>query len=318
MYIIMKHITNIRDLKIMYMTTSIGLITFEIGQTFGLDKTFKNNDSTFKSISASNYYIYSFLISKYGGTAHIKFDPKDIHYFLKLNELIYDDFDERDKIIKKTNIGKVVVDEFNENTVKILLGKGDKNKYHSLIFLAVPFALRIHDKKKLINNLNDFLSEITNDSEQILSTITCALFIHYALNNIDINKWIEKISDDLNDLKDTEKYLDYINNYLELNFRNNLFIQQKIEYLVHERNSKFLENYCNKNNRILTEHPKEQVILIYDTILRSRDNWENLILFGMVNYNDNINISLIIGVLYEILFGSTKVNKNLIKRFSFL
>ena len=82
-------------------------------------------------------------------------------------------------------------------------------------------------------------------------------------------------------------------------------------------NKNFFDNSCNKNNRILSENPAEQVLLIYDTLIRSRYKWDKLILFGMVNYNDNISISIILGCLYEILFSSTKINKNLIKRFSF-
>jgi exosortase/archaeosortase family protein len=180
-------------------------------------------------------------------------------------------------------------------------------------------ALKINDKDKLIKKLYEFLLEITNDFEHIFAVIVCSLFIIYALNGIDIDKWIENINKDLNELKgiEIEKYLDSLNNYYELNFRNNNFVEQKIEYVVDRRNYYFIENYCDKNNRILSERPFEQVLLIYDTLIRSKDNWEKLILFGMVNFNDNVSISIIIGCLYEILFSSRKVNKNLIKRFSF-
>ena len=299
------------------ITSSIGLIAYDIGMDFGLSEAFKNSINNLNHRRNINYYIYSILISKFGGTSHIKFNPKDIHYFLKLNELIYDNFENKEKIIKKTNIGNVVLDEFNENTMKILLGKGDKKKYYSLLFLAIPFALKIHDKDKHIKKLHEFLLEITNDLEHILATIVCSLFINYALNGIEISKWIEYINKDLNEFKGIEKYLDSLNNYYELNFRNNHFVDQKIEYIVSQRNYYFIDNYCDKNNRILSEHPFEQVLLIYDTLIRSKDNWEKLILFGMVNFNDNVSISIIIGCLYEILFSSRKVNKNLIKRFSF-
>lgn len=315
----MKHISNIKDLKIMYITTSIGLIAYDIGMDFGLSEAFNNSINNLAYRTNVNYYIYSILISKFGGTSHIKFDPKEIHYFLKLNELIYDNFENKEKIIKKINIGNVVLDEFNENTMKILLGKGDKKKYYSLLFLAIPFALKINDKDKLVKKLHEFLLEITNNFEHILAVIICSLFINYALNGIEINKWIENINKDLNELNGIkiEKYLDSLNNYYELNFRNNNFVEQKIEYVVDRRNYYFIENYCNKNNRILSESPFEQVLLIYDTLIRSKDNWEKLILFGMVNFNDNVSVSIIIGCLYEILFSSRKVNKNLIKRFSF-
>jgi len=308
--------SDIRNYKIMYLATTIGLISFQIAYLFNLDKVFKNNNRLSNAIISGTYNIHSIFISEWGGSANTEFDPKDIHYFLKLNELIYDNFEDKEKIIKKTTIGTLLLDEFNENTYKILLGKGDLKKYYSLLFLAVPFALKIKDKDKLINNLFKFLSEITNDSEHILATITCSLFIYYALNGIIIDKWIENISADLNKIKDSNKYIDYINNYYELNFRNNSFVIQKLDHMVDERNKSFVNNFCNKNNLILSEHPGEQVLLIYDTLLRCKSNWESLILFGMVNFNDNISISIIIGIIYEILFSSSKVNKNLIKRFS--
>ena len=69
--------------------------------------------------------------------------------------------------------------------------------------------------------------------------------------------------------------------------------------------------------KLLSEKPQENVLLIYDILLRSRENWEKLILFGLTNFNDNISIGLILGILYELVFSTKQVNKNLIKRFSF-
>ena len=162
----MKLISNIRDLKIMYITASIGVIAFEIGLHFDLDNVFKNNRNL-NYITSSNYYYYQFLISKYGGTANFKYEY-NLHYFLKLNELIYDNFSKIDqeksklkkivdKISNKVNDGKYIIDKFNENTLNILLGKGDKEKYYSLLFLAIPFALKINQKDKLIDNLFNFV-----------------------------------------------------------------------------------------------------------------------------------------------------------------
>jgi hypothetical protein len=119
-----------------------------------------------------------------------------------------------DKVLKEATLYGIVL----EAPVAIMT----KSEKWSLIFLAIPFALKINDKDKLINTLLKFLSDITNDSEHIFATITCSLFINYALNGVEIEKWIENISEDLNKMKDSEKYIDYINNYYELNFRNNM------------------------------------------------------------------------------------------------
>jgi hypothetical protein len=69
--------------------------------------------------------------------------------------------------------------------------------------------------------------------------------------------------------------------------------------------------------KLLTENPLEQVLLIYDTICRNNGNWEKLVLYGITNFNDNTSIGIILGIIYEIIFSTKRVNKNLIKRFSF-
>jgi hypothetical protein len=314
--------SNIKDFKIMYITTSIGAISLVIGKKFGLDKAL-NSNTDINQIIRSNFYIYSFILSQYGGTSHIKCDNVH-HYFLKLNEILYDNFDDKekvqnefDKIIKNYEKSKLYIDPFNVNTIKLLTNIGKKNEYYNLLFLSVPFGLKIKDKNILIKELKEYIEKYTNDSNHILATITCGLFINYALNDISMAKWIKLISEDLKDVDNSEKYIDYLNNYYENNFRKDTYLEKQIEYIIDNRNKTFLENYCDKNNRLLTENPEENVLLIFDVLLRCRENWEKLILFGLTNFNDNISIGLVLGVLYEIVFSTKQVNKNLIKRFSF-
>jgi hypothetical protein len=316
---------NIKDFKIMYITTYIGVISCKVTEKFGLlDILTKSISYNIKEISLSTLYIHSFIISKFGGAAHFKYDKTIHHYFLKLNEILYDNFNDLDKVqneynklIKNYEKSKFIIDIFNVNSIKMLINKGNKNEYYSLLFLAVPFALKLKDKNKLINELKTFIEKYTDDINHILSTITAALYIHYALNNISMAYWIENITEDLKDIKNSDKYLDYINKYNENNYRNHKFQQKDIDYIVSERNKYFMENYCSSTNRVLTEKPEENIMLIFDILLRSGENWEKLILFGLTNFNDNISIGVIVGILYEILFSTKQVNKNLIKRFSF-
>ena len=315
--------SNIRDYKIMYITTNIGVISSIIGMKFNLNNAFSSNDNSSNIIHA-NFYIYSFILAEYGGIAHIKFNKNKFHYFLKLNEILYDYFDDKDKvqnefnkIIKNYEKSEYLLDVFNINTLKILTNTGKKNEYYSLLFLSVPFALKINDKHNLIKDLHIYLKKYTNDSNHILSTITCGLFINYALNDISIVKWIELITKDLEGIENSEKYIDYLNNYRENNFRKDAFIEKEIEYVVSNRNRTFVENYRDIDMKLLSEKPQENVLLIYDILLRSRENWEKLILFGLTNFNDNISIGVVLGILYEIVFSTKQVNKNLLKRFSF-
>ena len=308
----------------MYITTAIGIISNEIGEKFGLREAFESNFDKSRHIIRANFIIYSFILSQVGGPTHLEYNNKKFHYFLKLNEILYDHFDDEkkvqdefNKLISNYKKSEFLLDTFNLNSIKILTNKGKKNEYYSLLFLSVPFALKINDKNKLINDLKLYLEKYTNDSNHILSTITCGLFIHYALNGISMFKWIELLSNDLKEIEDSEKYLDYLKNYKENNFRKDMFIEKQIEYIVDERNKFFIENYCSNQNKLLTEKPQENVLLIYDILLRCRENWEKLILFGLTNFNDNISIGVVLGILYEILFSTKQVNKNLIKRFSF-
>jgi len=246
-----------------------------------------------------------------------------IYFLTKINETIFNNKNENNldkelnNLIKDYEKSEYLYDKINENTLNILLKKGNKEKYYSLIFTAIPFALKILNKDKLIKEIESFINKYTNDNNQIIASIAIGLMINYAINEIDIKNWIKNLIKDLDSKKENEKYIDYLNDYYENNFRNNIFIKARRDNLVSERNEIFFKNYCENNNTILTENPFEQVLFIYDTLIRSNDNWEQLILYGMVNYNENIIISLILGLLYEIIFSYSKINKNLLKRFSF-
>jgi hypothetical protein len=321
----MKHIfSNIREYKLMYLSSIIGYNSYIIGFDIGLQNVFINkidNDQKIYNFLETNTFIYSSILSEYGGLSQLKFNLNDIHYFTKLNEIVFDNINNFDKIqnefkknIKDYLTSPLKIDILNENTINILQLKGDHNKYYSLLFIAVPFALKINNKNELIDKITKFISIFTKDIYHILSAVIIGLFINYSINEIPINIWIDNIKKDL--IKE-DKYLDFIKNYYDNNFRNGKFINNKIDNYILIRTKNFFDEYCNKNNKILTENPHEQVLLIYDTLIRSNDNWEKLIFNGMLNYNDNIGISLILGLIYEIIFSSSKINKNLLKRFSF-
>jgi hypothetical protein len=312
---------NIRNFSSMYLASSIGSYTNETLNRF-------NNTQSLNNKTVINLYVYNNIISEKGGIANFSSDiPKN--YLLTLNEIIYDSLDDLnvDNLYKKIKevLDILVIDDkkyiqkVNLNSI-FLLDKNrefQKSEYNSLIFIGIPFALRIHDKKILIQKLDEYLRKYINDSEHILSVITIALFINYAMNDIAIEIWLENINNDLREVKDVNKYLEYINNYEEINFRNKKFVIKLIEEFVNERNMNFITNYGYKYNKYITDKPREQVLLIYDTLIRSKGNWEKNILFGMCNFNDNIIISLVIGILYEIMYNSAGINKKLLKRFSF-
>lgn len=318
---------KLSNFPIMNITTCISTTVSVIANNLGLNKPLDLIIADKNDLLYFNLLVFNILVSKYGGVMDLKNIECSKHYFLYLNEIVFDNFDSTDKIlsefkksISKYKTSKYVVDIFNLNSIQILNFEGDKTKYYSLIFLAIPFALKINDKQLMIKKLLMFIREFTNSKEHQLSVIMCALFINYALAGISINLWITNIENDLKDndeFKDIEEYLDYLKNYNELNFRGNKFIEKEIDLFIHERNKTFIKNHVKNGTKLLTENPLEQVLIIYDTICRNNGNWEKLVLYGITNFNDNTSIGIIIGIIYEIIFSTKRVNKNLIKRFSF-
>jgi hypothetical protein len=215
--------SNIRDFKIMYLGTMIAETLQKELEFFSFLKEYYSNDNLFNFIKSINMYLYNLLISKYGGITNfnISINDFDNSLYLQINEIIYDNL-ENDKNIQKyidkrlnileTNKEKkkdIIYNKFYLNSTNFLIKTGMKDEYYSLIYLSVPFALKILDKKLLIKSLQEFISKYTNDINQILSTISCALFINYALNNIGINIWIDKLTEDLQEIKEvdgSEKY----------------------------------------------------------------------------------------------------------------
>jgi len=303
---------ELSNYKIIYLLNVIAMEAQLKATKFGFDNWEKQQN--YNNIVTSSIYIYNLLISECGGMTHFK-TKLGMHCLLELNQKLYDEFDKRENIIMIGKNGEF--SDIHKNTLLMLVNKGEKKEYYSLIFLAIPFALKINDKKKLIKEIESFIKRYTNDTNQIICTIICGLFIHYALNKVHIDVWIEKINEDLGDKKEAEKYIDLLNNYDENNFRKRKFIIKPIEEIVVERNKYFFKEYCERDDKLLAQRPEQQMILILDALLRAGDNFEKLVLFGVCNWSDNIVVSIVLGILYEIIYSSTKINKNLLKRFSF-
>jgi len=174
---------ELSNYKIIYLLNAIAMEAELKSTKFGFDNWKKQQN--YNLIVTSSIYIYNLLISECGGITHFK-TKLGMNCLLELNQKLYDEFNKRENITMVVG-NKCVVGDISENTLKILSNKGDKKEYYSLIFLAVPFALKINDKKKLIKEIESFIKKYTSDTNQIICTIICGLFIHYALNKVHID-----------------------------------------------------------------------------------------------------------------------------------
>ena len=145
---------ELSNYKIIYLLNAIAMEAQLKATKFGFDNWIKQQN--YNLIVTSNIYIYNLLISECGGITHFK-TKLGINCLLELNQKLYNEFNKRDDI--KMMVDKCEFGDIFENTLKILANKGDKKEYYSLIFLAVPFALKINDKKKLIKEIESFIKK---------------------------------------------------------------------------------------------------------------------------------------------------------------
>ena len=155
---------ELSNYKIIYLLNAIAMESQLKATKFGFDNWQKQQN--YNLVVTSSIYIYNLLISECGGITHFK-SKIGMNCLLELNQKLYNEFNKRDDI--KMIVGnKCEFGDISENTLKILSNKGDKKEYYSLIFLAIPFALKINDKKKLIKEIESFIKKYTTDTNQII------------------------------------------------------------------------------------------------------------------------------------------------------
>ena len=132
---------KLSNFPIMNITTCISTTVSVIANNLGLNKPLDLIIADKNDLLYFNLLVFNILVSKYGGVMDLKNIECSKHYFLYLNEIVFDNFDSTDKIlsefkksISKYKTSKYVVDIFNLNSIQILNFEGDKTKYYSLIF----------------------------------------------------------------------------------------------------------------------------------------------------------------------------------------
>jgi ADP-ribosylglycohydrolase len=159
----------------------------------------------------------------------------------------------------------------------------------------------------------------------IIGSVLNSLITSYALNNIDIEKWLffslniikNNYIDDIiekkfkhiydNYLKDKSIYIDSIELYLEQNFNNEKYKYDIIRELnPGDRILYYYDNFSYKESFFPGSNSKDSIIIAYDCLLMARDNYEKLIYYSMIHLGDSDTTGIIASGWYGAYYGFNK------------
>ena len=82
--------------------------------------------------------------------------------------------------------------------------------------------------------------------------------------------------------------------------------------------SKFFHDmfHFNKNRIYPGAGGDDSVIIAYDALLDSKDNWEKLVVYSMLHVGDSDTTGTIAGAFYGAMYGITNISKRMTKKFN--
>lgn len=156
----------------------------------------------------------------------------------------------------------------------------------------------------------------------IIGSFLNSLFTSYALDNIDIEKWIfyglnilksnyidEIIQNKFEHiyeyyLKDKYLYIDAIQLYIEQNFNDEKYNNNLMRDLnPGERIMYYYDNFSNKESFFPGANSRDSIIISYDCLLMSKDNYEKLIYYSMIHLGDSDTTGMISSNWYGAYYG---------------
>jgi len=209
----------------------------------------------------------------------------------------------------------------------------DKTYNDSMVIIrAIPFGLMYYkkeDRKKLIKEIISNIRLTHNNYTCILGAIGLGLFLSYSKSGISIQKWAYQLTDYLLskefddiikelDLYDTEFIIvkeDYISLWKE--YLLNVF---KSKENIHDiriisspsyRNLYLYSMFTNENEFVYGIGADDSLIIAYNSLLYSNENWQNMIIQGVLGITDNSVMGMICGALYgcQYKFENVWINK---------
>jgi len=198
-------------------------------------------------------------------------------------------------------------------------------------------GLAFHKKNDLLKLIESsiMISSITHpNSLSFLGSITSALFISYALKEMNIERWIFELiglleSDTVNNIiekikpnyieyfiEDKKSFLYKLSTYIETSFENYNYIissQHPREIYPSKRMLYYYDNFSSNKKIVYPGAGADDcVIIAYDCLLMSKSNYEKLIYTSMINIGDSDTIGTIASAWYGALYGFKNVPSNLI------
>ena len=325
------------------------MILHALGDTIG----FKNGDWEFNYHDAEklevldyvNEMIYEFI--DLGGINGIDISKWKISDDTMFHIAVAKGLLHKDKIIKYTKkymleeAEKMWNDKFNRyigNTTSKYIKKFTKdfdarNAKYDIMAGGNGGAMRslivgacFHNNIPELINLSISLSQLThNNAFGYLAGATCALFVAFALQKIEIKKWIGLLLEHLNG-KEVKKFLSLDN--LEQIYDHQTYIRYWMKYY----DTKFDDNkepirnraFANPMHRIRYYHDnffKDDasiqlgssgylcMIMAYDALLDCDGKWEKLVVYSILHSGDSDTVGAIAGGLYGAHYGMGDVPK---------
>ena len=189
----------------------------------------------------------------------------------------------------------------------------------------------IKNREKLIKYSLEISRMTHNNGVGFLGGITAALFTAFALEDIHIYKWplllIKHLESDFleNYIKNTRGYKDY--NYEKYQFidkwksyNDDKFINDQLKNkpttnLVHR--NKYYYTSLNSNTfsfAYIGSGGDSSVIIAYDCLVDSGNNWEKLLIYSMLHTGDTDTTGCIAGSWYGALYGFKDVPKHFLQQ----
>lgn len=252
----------------------------------------------------------------------------DSNYFLN-NEIDNNDYY---KLFVREFTDKIFINNLNNyNNNKYL--KYDTNATNYIIstnfMIFGLFFNKSNDKNTLINLIIDICMLLYPNGKSICSGITCAMFTHFALNNIRYNQWFPEIINILQNnnidnhiknkynyfydyfLKDKNLFIENINNYLTKRYTDGVFMKQKHLELPNNRIEFYYDLFNYKDIYLPGLHCDDCIFIAFDCLVESQNNFELLIYYTLLHNYNSSPVAFLAMSWYGLIYGGdNNISKN--------